>query len=178
MPQLAEQAHCGTGGTCTVASILGALQAPCDCVHRHVLGQVIDQQSPQNTPQRDVLLQVMELEAMRKREEGNLKALQKEHQQLKKEQFKAAQALHALRQVCPLSPLRLTLHPRYSASAPASKSRSGSVCARWQHVICLDDSSACRSTQHCWLPAVLVNWYVVNAFTHLFLSNVAVALAG
>jgi hypothetical protein len=43
--------------------------------------------------------QVVELEAMRKREEGNLKALQKEHQQLKKEQFKAAQALHALRQV-------------------------------------------------------------------------------
>lgn len=43
--------------------------------------------------------QVSELEAMRKREEGNLKALQKEHQQLKKEQFKAAQALHSLRQV-------------------------------------------------------------------------------
>jgi hypothetical protein len=44
-------------------------------------------------------MQVVELEAMRKREEGKLKALQKEHQQLKKEQFKAAQALHALRQV-------------------------------------------------------------------------------
>lgn len=45
------------------------------------------------------MLQVSELEAMRKREEGNLKALQKEHQQLKKDQFKAAQALHSLRQV-------------------------------------------------------------------------------
>lgn len=44
-------------------------------------------------------LQVSELEAVRKREEGNLKALQKEHQQLKKEQFRASQALHALRQV-------------------------------------------------------------------------------
>lgn len=36
---------------------------------------------------------------MRKREEGNLKALQKEHSQVKKEQFRASQALHALRQV-------------------------------------------------------------------------------
>lgn len=44
-------------------------------------------------------LQVSELEAMRKKEEAHLKALQKEHEQLKKDQFKAAQALHALRQV-------------------------------------------------------------------------------
>lgn len=43
------------------------------------------------------MLQASELEALRKREEANLKVLQKEHEQLKKEQFKAGQGLHALR---------------------------------------------------------------------------------
>lgn len=39
-----------------------------------------------------------QLEAIRKREEASLKALQLEHDQLKKEQFKAGQNLHTLRQ--------------------------------------------------------------------------------
>lgn len=42
-------------------------------------------------------LQVSQLEAIRKREEANLKALQLEHEALKKEQFKAGQGLHQLR---------------------------------------------------------------------------------
>ena len=39
-----------------------------------------------------------QLEAIRKREEGNLKALQLDHEQSKKEQFKASQNLHTQRQ--------------------------------------------------------------------------------
>jgi hypothetical protein len=40
---------------------------------------------------------VSQLEGIRKREEANLKALQLEHEALKKEQFRAGQGLHALR---------------------------------------------------------------------------------
>jgi hypothetical protein len=40
---------------------------------------------------------VSQLEGICKREEANLKALQLEHEALKKEQFRAGQGLHALR---------------------------------------------------------------------------------
>jgi hypothetical protein len=46
------------------------------------------------------VLQVLELERLRKSAEAYLRGLQQEHQQLKTQQFKAGQALQALRQVC------------------------------------------------------------------------------
>lgn len=64
---------------------------------------------------------------MRKREELHLKALQKEHQQLKKEQFKAAQALHALRQVM-----------------------GGGMCVGWLHKL---QALICLGVQSCDLEA-------------------------
>jgi hypothetical protein len=69
-------------------------------------------------------LQVSELEAMRKREEVNLKALQKEHSQLKKEQFRASQALHALRQVRCSGHTPLMVQRRRRASTRQAKVHS------------------------------------------------------